>query len=121
MTAVVLGLSTSLAMLLAGPTLHTDNAWTITPAGQIRARWADTGDAERMVRIAQRESGLTCDAANPHSSARGLFQILTSLHRPLIVSMGLTVEQVSTECPANIDVAWVLYQQAGTDPWRLTR
>lgn len=102
------------------PDVLTVPAVAPTPEAMIRARWAGTGDADTMVRIARRESGLSCTAANPRSSAVGLFQTL-SLHQARAARLGLTWQQVATDCAASIALAWDLYREVGTSPWRLTR
>lgn len=92
----------------------------------IRERWAGTGDETTMVRIAQREScgvvgcAINCAADNRSSSAAGAFQILTTLHAGRIAGLGYTTAQMY-ECGPNIDVAWHMYLDSGTGPWRLTR
>lgn len=92
-----------------------------TPEELIRARWAGTGDEDRMVAIAWRESRLTCDADNRSSSAAGLFQTL-ALHRPRAERLGLSWADIAgPDCGADIALAWSLYEEQGTRPWALTR
>jgi hypothetical protein len=67
-----------------------------------------------MVQIAKRESGLQC-APPRNGNGRGLFQLAG--HQELAAQLGFTWEQVSTNCGANIAVAWALYAACGTGPW----
>lgn len=121
MTALALTLSTALCALLGPDNLPSEQGWTfLSPEQQIRERWAGTGDEDQMVSIAWRESRFECDANNPSSSAAGLFQTLR-LHEPRAEALGLTWEQVSSECWASIELAYDLWSDAGTTPWRLTR
>ena len=105
------------------PPVAQPGQWTFveaSPEELIRDQWAGTGDEDVMVRIAWRESRFECDAKNPRSSAAGLFQTL-ALHKPRAERLGLSWVEVSTECWASIALAWDLYQEQGTAPWKATR
>lgn len=68
--------------------------------------------------IIKRESGNRPNAANPSSSARGCWQLLSSLHGDKYAAAGCHVSQWSDPM-CNTRAAYVLYQRAGTSPWRL--
>lgn len=68
--------------------------------------------------IINRESGGNPAAANPSSTARGCFQLLSSLHAGRYAAVGCHVSQwASAHC--NVRAAHQLYLAAGTSPWRL--
>lgn len=50
--------------------------------------WGGGGEWAALMRIIQKESGWNPNAANPTSSARGLFQKMTSIHGPVEGSAG---------------------------------
>lgn len=84
----------------------------------IRIAWADTGQADRAVAIARRESGLRCDADNPRSSASGLFQTL-SLHRPRAERLNLSWANITgPDCLDDVFLARAIYADSGWRPWR---
>lgn len=85
----------------------------------IRIAWSGTGQADRAVAIARRESGLRCDADNPRSSASGLFQTL-SLHRPRAERLGLTWSNVTgVDCLDDVFLAFDMWRDSGWRPWRM--
>lgn len=85
----------------------------------IRIAWAGTGQADRAVAIARRESGLRCDADNPRSSAAGLFQTL-SIHRARAERLGFTWAEVAgPDCLADVMLAFDMWQDSGWRPWAL--
>jgi hypothetical protein len=68
--------------------------------------------------IIRRESGGNPAAANPSSTARGCFQLLSSLHAGRYAAVGCHVSQwASAHC--NVRAAHQLYLAAGTSPWNL--
>jgi len=89
-----------------------------TDAAEDLVRLTFPEDPDRAVRIARRESGLRCNADNPHSSAAGIMQTL-DLHEPRARRMGMTWGQVQTSCLANLAVARALYDEQGWRPWRV--
>jgi soluble lytic murein transglycosylase-like protein len=66
-------------------------------------------EAENALRVARCESGLNPKAKNPHSSARGLFQIMSSVH-------GVS-ERMLYDTDINIAVAKKLQKEQGWNPW----
>jgi hypothetical protein len=68
--------------------------------------------------IMKRESGFYHAAANSSSSARGCWQLLPSLHADKYAAAGCHVSRWA-DAHCNNRAAYVLYQQAGTSPWRL--
>jgi len=92
---------------------------TLPPDVLIRITWAGTGDTERMLAIARRESGMRCDAANPRSSAAGLLQTM-GIHRPRAERMGLSWANVEgPDCLDDVLLAKALYDDSGLRPWAL--
>lgn len=90
---------------------------SLPPETLIRIAWAGTGQADRAVAIARRESGLRCDADNPRSSAAGLFQTL-SIHRPRAERLGLTWANVTgPDCFDDVLLAFDMWQDGGWGPW----
>lgn len=86
----------------------------------IRIAWHGTGQEERALKIARRESGLRCDAKNPRSSASGLFQHLR-LHEARARRMGFTWAEVAgPDCYADVMLAKQMYDESGWRAWRLT-
>ena len=68
------------------------------------------GDAcAEAIAVARCESGLDPNAANPDSSARGLFQIMASVH-------GVRAKWLFNPS-VNIRVAKQLYDEQGWNPW----
>lgn len=68
--------------------------------------------------IIYRESRGRHDAANPRSTARGCFQLLSSLHADKYTAVGCHVSQwANARC--NVRAAHHLYLLAGTSPWNL--
>lgn len=106
------------------PSPTASDAWTfipMSPEDLIRARWEGTGDEDTMVGIAWRESRFDCAADNPRSSAAGLFQTL-AIHRPRAERLGIDWADITgPACLADVELAWSLYEEQGTSPWRLTR
>lgn len=91
----------------------------LPPEELIRIAWAGTGQADRAIAIARRESGLRCDADNPRSSASGLFQTL-SIHRPRAERLGLSWADVTgPDCLADVILARAIYADSGWGPWRV--
>jgi hypothetical protein len=89
-----------------------------TPEQIIRWRWEGTGQADRAVAIATRESGLRCDADNPRSSAAGLFQTM-SIHEARATRLDLRWSDVTgPDCLADVLLAFSLWQEQGWRPWR---
>lgn len=82
----------------------------------IRRAWPDNTE-DRAVRVARCESKLDPTAANKRTSARGLFQIMISVHRARIRRLGFTEQQVATQPLPNIAVALDIYQDSGFSPW----
>lgn len=68
--------------------------------------------------IIQRESGGDPTAANPSSTARGCFQLLSSVHASRYAAVGCSVAQWSS-ASCNVRAAYQLYLVAGTSPWSL--
>jgi hypothetical protein len=91
----------------------------LPPDQLIRIAWAGTGQEERALAIARRESGMRCNADNPRSSASGLFQHL-SIHAPRAEQMGFTWAEVAgPDCYADVMLAFAMWQESGWAPWRL--
>lgn len=80
----------------------------------IRHVFPDWPDA---VSVAYRESRCQPNAANPTSSARGMFQLLHSLHAHRYRGACTPTEWSDPWC--NTMAARDLYNQAGTSPWAL--
>jgi hypothetical protein len=74
--------------------------------------------------IVKRESGGQPSAANSQSSARGCWQLLSSLHADKYARAGCHVSQWA-DALCNTRAAWALYNTptksgiAGTSPWNL--
>lgn len=68
--------------------------------------------------IINRESRNQPGAANPSSSARGCWQLLSSLHGDKYAAAGCHVSQWADPL-CNTRAAYVLYQRAGTSPWNV--
>lgn len=90
---------------------------SLPPETLIRLVFADTPVAERMVKIARRESGLNCAAKNRHSSATGLFQTLSGW-RGLTEQRGLSWANVAgPDCLDDVLLARAIYDRSGLRPW----
>ena len=81
----------------------------------IRHTFPDWPDA---VAVAWRESRCQPDAANPSSSAGGLFQLLQSLHSHRYYATGACAPSEWADPWCNVNAARDLYDAAGTSPWR---
>ena len=91
---------------------------TLSAETLIRIAWAGTGQENRAISIARRESGLRCDADNPRSSAAGLFQTM-SIHAGRAQRLGLTWAEVAgPDCLSDVLLAFDLYREQGWAPWR---
>jgi hypothetical protein len=89
------------------------------PDELIRIAWDGTGQTERALAIARRESGMNCAADNPRSSASGLFQHL-SIHAPRAERMGLAWANVTgPDCLDDVLLAKAMWEESGWAPWRL--
>lgn len=89
------------------------------PDELIRIAWDGTGQVDRALSIARRESGLRCDADNPRSSASGLFQHL-SIHRARAERLGLSWSNVAgPDCLDDVILARAMYAESGWRPWRV--
>jgi hypothetical protein len=84
----------------------------------IRVAFAGTGAAERMVRIAWRESRWNPQAKNRHSSAVGCLQLLR-IHAGRAHRLGYSWADMREAWP-NARVARDLYDHAGFSPWAAT-
>jgi hypothetical protein len=78
-------------------------------------------DWPEAVQVAWRESRCQPTAANPTSSARGLMQLLQSLHSHRYYATGACTAADWSDAWCNLAAARHLYDEAGTNPWRLTR
>ena len=85
-------------------------------ASLIRSVWAR--DAEWAITIAWRESRCQAGARNANEQASGLFQIMLPMHRRLFSDVGCDPSQWA-DPTCNTKAAWLLYQRAGRQPWRL--
>ena len=84
----------------------------------IRIAWAGTGQTDRALAIARRESGLRCNADNPRSSAAGLFQTL-DIHRPRAERLGLSWSNVAgADCLDDVLLAFDMWSDSGWRPWQ---
>lgn len=54
---------------------------------------------------------------NPHSSAIGLFQIMSSLHSDTAADMGMDIRSIE----GNLEYARHLYEEEGTKPWNSSK
>lgn len=91
----------------------------LPPEQLIAIAWNGTGQEQRALSIARRESGMRCDADNPRSSAAGLFQTI-SIHAPRAARLGLTWGEIAgPDCLSDILLAKSLWQEQGWRPWRL--
>lgn len=81
----------------------------------IRHMFPDWPDA---VAVAWRESRCQPTAANRTSSARGLMQLLMSLHAHRLVTVGCRPSDWS-DAWCNLAAARDLFEAAGTNPWRV--
>lgn len=70
-----------------------------------------------MVRIAESESSFSESAANPNSTARGVFQILVGTFNDPYY--GCTGDR--HEAKDNIECARKIYEKSGTVPWNSSR
>ena len=85
----------------------------------IEIAWAGTGQTERALAIARRESGLRCDADNPYSSAAGLFQTI-GIHRARAARLGLSWQEIAgPDCLADVLLAHDMWVDSGWRPWAL--
>lgn len=108
----------------------------LPPDVLIDVAFAGTGAAPRMKAIALRESGLgrggrpavsfdpACSAANPSSSARGLFQTLRSVWAgprgwwPGVAHYGFTWAEIEgPDCLADVVIARKIWDGSGFGPW----
>lgn len=69
-------------------------------------------------RIIHRESRNNPSAANPRSSARGCWQLLSNLHANRYTAAGCRVSQWADPL-CNTRAAYELYKAAGTSPWNV--
>ena len=109
------------AALLA--TAATATACVPPPAPQtcpdaVRLAFGGTGVAERMVRISWRESRWDTTAVNPRSGTSGCAQ-LSPVHARRFTKLGYSWKKDRFDPVANIRVAFDLYEEQGTRPWRL--
>lgn len=74
-------------------------------------------DWPQAVQVAYRESRCQPDAANTSSSARGLFQLLQSLHSHRYYASGACVASEWADPWCNVQAARDLFDDAGTSPW----
>ena len=84
----------------------------------IRRAWAGTGQEERALRIAWRESNWQPWARNP-SGARGLFQLMLPLHNDIFRRVGCDPASWA-DVGCNVAAARSLYDGAGWAPWAQT-
>lgn len=85
----------------------------------IEIAWYGTGQTQRALAIARRESGLRCDAKNPRSSASGLFQTMR-LHEGRARRLGLTWSEIQgPDCLSDVLLAYALWAEQGWAPWRV--
>lgn len=104
---------------------------TLPPDVLIRIAFADTPHTDAMLKIARRESGLlkgnrvavpfdpACSAANPRSSARGLFQTLRGWQATAQAN-GLSWANVEgPDCLDDVLLARAIYAGSGLKPWAL--
>lgn len=85
----------------------------------IEIAWAGTGQTSKALAIAKRESGFNCSAKNRHSSASGVFQML-SLHRGRVERLGLAWADIpGPSCYADVLAAYDLWRADGWGPWRM--
>jgi len=109
----------------------------LPPDTLIRIAFADTPVTQRMLDIACREAGLgktrkgcdgprapgvaydpSCSAANPGSSARGLFQTLSGWSG-LAGQIGLSwARVVGPDCLDDVLLARAIYARSGLHPWQ---
>lgn len=106
---------------------------------RIQNLWPEA-EWSRALRVARCESNYRLDAANPTSSARGVFQLLAPWRRDpgsgrtvwgwefteagekLSAAAGLGISQAdATYTLANIDVAFLIWQNSGWGPWAASR
>ena len=88
------------------------------PDQLIRIAWEGTGQTERALAIARRESGFNCAADNPRSSASGLFQHM-SIHAPRAERMGLSWTNVTgPDCLDDVLLAKAMWLESGWAPWQ---
>ena len=80
-------------------------------------RYFEPGDVDLAMRVMACESGGNPTAANPTSSARGLFQHLGSFWNKRAASAGWTGADIF-DPEANVAVAaWLVYHQGGWKHW----
>jgi len=84
----------------------------------IRWRWAGTGQEDRAVRIAYRESNLNPRVTSYTGCCHGIFQLHEDYHGWRFAAMGWPV--LWFDAGANIDAAWHLYLEQGWRPWSQT-
>lgn len=102
---------------------------TLPPDVLIRIAFADTPHTDAMLRIARRESGLlkgnrvavpfdpACSAANPRSSARGLFQTLSGWQGTAQANGLSWANVVGPDCLDDVLLARAIYARSGLAPW----
>ena len=94
--------------------------WNLDARTLIELFWHGTGQTERAMKVANRESHFSCTAKNPRSSATGVFQTLR-LHAPRAQRLGLSWNDIAgPNCYADIALAFDLWRTNGWAPWRLT-
>lgn len=92
--------------------------WGLDAPTLIRIAWAGTGQVDRALAIARRESGFNCAAKNRHSSASGVFQML-DIHRARVERLGFSWADIAgPSCFPDVMVAFNMWQQGGWAPWR---
>lgn len=106
---------------------------------RIQSLWPED-EWSRALRVARCESNYRLEAANPTSSARGVFQLLAPWRRDpgsgrtvwgweftesgekLSAAAGLGISEAdATSTLANIDVAHLIWQNSGWGPWAASR
>lgn len=95
------------------------------PQAQTVKEYVETSfaDAPIMVEIARCESQFKqftkkgAVVKNPHSTAIGLFQIMSSLHKETAAKMGMDITTVE----GNTAYARYLYENEGTKPWNASK
>lgn len=95
-----------------------DYLWGLDARTLIRIFWAGTGQTDRALAIANRESHFSCTAKNPRSSATGVFQTL-SIHRARAERLGFAWADIAgPNCYADVALAFDMWKDSGWGPWR---
>lgn len=84
---------------------------------KLAERYFKPGDVDRAIKVIQCESGGDQYAANPHSSARGLFQHLGRFWKERSAKAGVPGADIFDPEAQMVVAAWLVYEQGGWRHW----